>query len=261
MYKTIYILIFINFILFGCSSTEETVLLASVLMKGVVEIKEGISSKDEMKEKKLKNEISEQPKKKDSETSSISSQKNISVKKTAYIKENNVEMYSTPYRDGVVVNHITAGSKVLIFSIQDNWVNISADEDREYWINDKSLCYIENCWKTANFQQQNKQLDFVSYGKNKVVLDNASIESKFSSRPNVRNVQSQNKQTTTPIAVQKKSTVKATAKPTVKTTTQKQSSTVKTSHVCDCSGSTYCVGPRGGHFCYTSGGNKRYLPR
>ncbi|MBP4817884.1 SH3 domain-containing protein, partial [Acinetobacter baumannii] len=23
----------------------------------------------------------------------------------------------------------------------------------------------------------------------------------------------------------------------------------------------YCVGPRGGHYCITSGGNKRYKPR
>ena len=28
---------------------------------------------------------------------------------------------------------------------------------------------------------------------------------------------------------------------------------------CGCSGRNYCVGPRGGHYCITSGGNKRYL--
>lgn len=27
---------------------------------------------------------------------------------------------------------------------------------------------------------------------------------------------------------------------------------------CPCSGSNNCVGPRGGIYCYTSGGNKRY---
>lgn len=30
---------------------------------------------------------------------------------------------------------------------------------------------------------------------------------------------------------------------------------------CSCSVVDYCVGPRGGHYCITSGGNKRYLPR
>lgn len=30
---------------------------------------------------------------------------------------------------------------------------------------------------------------------------------------------------------------------------------------CVCVSGTYCVGPRGGHYCYTSGGNKRYLKR
>jgi hypothetical protein len=30
---------------------------------------------------------------------------------------------------------------------------------------------------------------------------------------------------------------------------------------CPCSGSDVCIGPRGGVFCITSGGNKRYLPR
>ena len=29
---------------------------------------------------------------------------------------------------------------------------------------------------------------------------------------------------------------------------------------CPCSGGEVCTGPRGGRFCYTSGGNKRYLP-
>ena len=29
---------------------------------------------------------------------------------------------------------------------------------------------------------------------------------------------------------------------------------------CPCSGEEVCTGPRGGRFCYTSGGNKRYLP-
>lgn len=30
---------------------------------------------------------------------------------------------------------------------------------------------------------------------------------------------------------------------------------------CVCTNGFYCVGPRGGHYCYTSGGNKRYLKR
>lgn len=30
---------------------------------------------------------------------------------------------------------------------------------------------------------------------------------------------------------------------------------------CSCAGSRYCVGPRGGVYCYTSGGNKRYVSR
>lgn len=30
---------------------------------------------------------------------------------------------------------------------------------------------------------------------------------------------------------------------------------------CACGRGNYCIGPRGGHFCITSGGKKRYLPR
>jgi len=30
---------------------------------------------------------------------------------------------------------------------------------------------------------------------------------------------------------------------------------------CSCAVVDYCVGPRGGHYCITSGGNKRYKPR
>jgi hypothetical protein len=30
---------------------------------------------------------------------------------------------------------------------------------------------------------------------------------------------------------------------------------------CPCSGSKVCVGPRGGHYCITSSGNKRYIKK
>jgi|688.fasta_scaffold613829_2 hypothetical protein len=30
---------------------------------------------------------------------------------------------------------------------------------------------------------------------------------------------------------------------------------------CPCSGTKYCVGPRGGHYCITSSGTKRYAKR
>lgn len=30
---------------------------------------------------------------------------------------------------------------------------------------------------------------------------------------------------------------------------------------CPCSGTKYCVGPRGGQYCITSGGKKRYAKR
>ena len=36
------------------------------------------------------------------------------------------------------------------------------------------------------------------------------------------------------------------------------SSSEGSSGSCPCSGSNDCVGPRGGTYCYTSGGNKRY---
>jgi len=35
--------------------------------------------------------------------------------------------------------------------------------------------------------------------------------------------------------------------------------TTVASQSCPCSGSKVCVGPRGGRYCITSGGNKRYL--
>ncbi|PIB91264.1 hypothetical protein [Caulobacter sp. FWC2] len=34
---------------------------------------------------------------------------------------------------------------------------------------------------------------------------------------------------------------------------------VETPNSCGCAGHNYCVGPRGGHYCVSAGGKKRYL--
>ena len=49
-------------------------------------------------------------------------------------------------------------------------------------------------------------------------------------------------------------------KATPKSSTQTPSSSASPKTVsCPCSGPKLCVGPRGGHYCMTSGGKKRYV--
>lgn len=51
---------------------------------------------------------------------------------------------------------------------------------------------------------------------------------------------------------------KTSSKPANRTKSTQQLNQSYVDTYCSCSGSTNCVGPRGGTFCYTSGGNKRY---
>jgi len=51
----------------------------------------------------------------------------------------------------------------------------------------------------------------------------------------------------------------AKAQPTIRPNGQRRSSSAhRNSEGCPCSGSHVCIGPRGGRYCITSGGNKRY---
>ena len=57
----------------------------------------------------------------------------------------------------------------------------------------------------------------------------------------------------------KRGTAKRTSKPTpIRSTSAYRSPAPYYGSNCPCSGSRVCIGPRGGRYCITSGGNKRY---
>lgn len=73
---------------------------------------------------------------------------------TAYVNADNLAMLSSP-KIGVVINHISRGEKVFILETKMGWVNISADQERPYWIDAAQLCYLKNCWVSSKKNDEN----------------------------------------------------------------------------------------------------------
>lgn len=44
------------------------------------------------------------------------------------------------------INHISRGSKILIFETNGDWANISADIDYPFWVNLEHVCFTDKCW-------------------------------------------------------------------------------------------------------------------
>ena len=73
----------------------------------------------------------------------------LEVKIVGYVNKDLLQMFSSPNRS-VVVNHVTRGTRVLIFDTSGNLANISADIEYPYWVDLAGICFTENCWKQEN---------------------------------------------------------------------------------------------------------------
>ncbi|WP_336933201.1 hypothetical protein [Acinetobacter bereziniae] len=142
--------------------------------------------------------------------------------------------------NGNEIDKLYGGNQIYIYGYYGNWARISNDTASPRWISTYLLCDYDGCFREPNYESEP-----ILRGK-----------SKYESQPYEYRVSE-------PQVIYK------TNKPAqYKNTGSRSSSSSKTrplvrtsSSYCPCSGNNYCVGPRGGHFCITSGGNKRYLPR
>lgn len=141
--------------------------------------------------------------------------------------------------NGNEIDKLYGGNQIFIYGYYGNWARISNDTVSPRWISTYLLCDYEGCFRKPIAEPETIYRDKPKY-------ESLPYEYRVS-EPQViykTNKPAQNKTTGS------RSTSPKT-KPPVRTT----------SSYCPCSGNNYCVGPRGGHFCITSGGNKRYLPR
>lgn len=137
--------------------------------------------------------------------------------------------------NGNVIGTIIGGNRVSIYKHSNNWALISSESQPPRWVSSLLLCEYEGCYVKPVSSEQIRPIR-ASYTQQ-------SNQSSSSA--------SQNKMSTTPKKSQNK---------TMKAKSVKNYSETN-NFSCACSAYDYCVGPRGGHYCISSGGNKRYLPR
>ena len=142
-----------------------------------------------------------------------------------YVKLDVASLKDAP--NGINIGKLLRGDEVFIYDYSNNWVRISKESEIPKWINSSWLCATKNC--------------------NRVLGSTNTMQSKI------------------PLVIQNnKKSLNKIVPNTKKTTSVSQASrTNRLGYIgsCSCAVVNYCVGPRGGHYCYTSGGNKRYLPR
>ena len=136
--------------------------------------------------------------------------------------------------DGDEIFQLKGGMRVFVFKYDENWALISPSLEKQHWVDVNQLCDFEGCYiKPKNNSISNAKLI-------KPTVKQTSTSSK-----SVANIS------------QKMSSTSASSNKSNAGGTYNRTN----SSSCACSSKTYCVGPRGGHYCITSGGNKRYLPR
>ncbi|MDA4906579.1 DUF3761 domain-containing protein [Acinetobacter baumannii] len=78
----------------------------------------------------------------------------LEVKIVGYVNVDLLEVFPST-KNLTVINHVTRGTKLLIFDTKGNWANISADIEYPYWVNLASICFTERCWvKTKSYSSQ-----------------------------------------------------------------------------------------------------------
>lgn len=146
------------------------------------------------------------------------------------IVKNKTAVYDAPL-NGKILKILNKGSEVLIFDRKNNWERITIENDSPQWINIKDLCSNETCHNVDKKKTESKQIAVknISHLKKSDQLKTNNYKSHTISKSKINY--------------------------------SKNKSANIYNNSCSCTVIDYCVGPRGGHYCITSGGNKRYLPR
>lgn len=78
----------------------------------------------------------------------------LEVKIVGYVNVDLLEVFPST-KNLTAINHVTRGTKLLIFDTKGDWANISADIEYPYWVNLASICFTERCWvKTKSYSPQ-----------------------------------------------------------------------------------------------------------
>lgn len=137
----------------------------------------------------------------------------------ASVTRTNVNCRAQPSTHGRIVERITAGERVTVSMRQDDWAKI--DRARACWV---SAEYLADGLIAATRSRSTSTADrrYTSAETKRANKRSLRFSTAYASRP----------RRTKSVPIYNAS--------------------------CPCSGSSVCIGPRGGRYCITSGGNKRY---
>lgn len=147
--------------------------------------------------------------------------------------KNWISVDTAPVKDmpnGNEIFKLKGGSEVYVFWYQDEWALLNPNMDRQQWIDTKYLCSFAGCYTPPVTYRYSKG----SFDNRQPVYSTPQKESKGYNNTRTRSSS---------------------------TTRTPRSYSKTTNNSCYCTSGTYCVGPRGGHYCLNSTGSKRYLPR
>jgi hypothetical protein len=128
-----------------------------------------------------------------------------------------------PATNAGVVQKLTFGTRVVVLREEHGW----------------SILDAPYCWVSSEYLSSDAPAAPVAFTQSDPVrtrLSTPSTTRTFAYTPKVKKV----------------------AKPKRKSVFSKRRTPQFSSGSCPCSGSNVCIGPRGGRYCITSGGNKRY---
>lgn len=142
----------------------------------------------------------------------------LAAEERMYVAVDTVNVRDDP--DGLLLSKLHRGAEVSVYDTSGDWSRISEMNASPEWVNSSLLCDVENCWAATA-----RLMDTYTV--------NDSTRSRGAASPR---------------------------KPfgTSSGRGSKRPRTYDGGSDCPCSGSRVCVGPRGGRYCITSGGNKRY---
>ena len=101
---------------------------------------------------------------------------------TGYVNKDFLEVY-TSVDSLTVANHLPRGTKILITDSQDNFVNISNNQDYPSWVKAEYICFTEKCWvknvaKKATSKNTTPKTEVSKTGASKATTPKTTTQSK-----------------------------------------------------------------------------------
>jgi hypothetical protein len=145
---------------------------------------------------------------------------------TAYVTATSLNCRTEAHADSEIVAKLQQSTRVTVVDRESTWANIDLGE--------------QFCWAAARYLSPEAIVAPYAFSGSAPTSASARARAGTSS--------------SRPVAVRSSKPAKRSSTPR----SSRSASGVYGASSCPCSGSRVCVGPRGGRFCITSGGNKRY---